>query len=110
MADLFYNKLFEIEPEYKAYFSNLHKQKIMFTAMLAYCMVGLISGRTVESLTKRLKQYHDHLAISPRDIENAKQALIFALEKTLGETLTPDQKEVWEKSYYLVSASLLAKS
>ncbi|EEW60989.1 globin domain-containing protein [Ruegeria sp. TrichCH4B] len=106
LASAFYNKLFEIEPAYVNKFSNINKQKIMFEAMLAYCISGITSGYKVEALTARLRSYHMHLEISDIDIANARSALMYALGSVLGEDFHSDLKQAWDAAFSSVSEAL----
>ena len=108
IADLFYRNLFEIHPPYQQFFSNINKQKVMFEAMLAYCISGLTVGRKVKDLTGRLRSYHSHLDISEQDLANARTALLDAISELLGDGFTDPLKTAWSVAFDLVAEETLS--
>lgn len=108
IAELFYKNLLNEFPQYAEHFSNMHKQKFMFEAMLAYCISGLTQGVNVKRLTARLAGYHTHLNLTYQDLANAKQALLSAIHEIVGDGFDAESEAAWGKAFDLIGAEALS--
>jgi len=99
-ADLFYGRLFELEPEYKAMFKNdMSEQgkKLMKTINLA-----VESLDNLEPLIPVLKQMgadHAIYGVKDRDYNVVGASLLWTLEKGLGEAFTDEVRNAWGAVY-----------
>lgn len=95
LADLFYARLFQLEPALRGSFPNdLSDQK----GQLLYALV-----RAVRDLPSYLPLGNQ--AQSQR-MELVGSALLWTLEQGLGERFTPDVKEAWKAVYPHIAAAL----
>lgn len=99
-AELFYGKLFELDPSAKELFKNDMKgqgRKLMQT-------IGIVVGSltkleqimpTVQDLGHR----HVELGVSEEQYDTVGEALLWTLQQGLGEAFTPQVKEAWTLTY-----------
>ncbi|MDI1447843.1 globin family protein [Polyangium sp. 6x1] len=99
-AELFYGRLFEVDPSLKPLFRGDMKdqgKKLMSTLKVAVQALDRLEALipTVQALGRR------HLAYGVRDdhYDIVGAALLWTLEKGLGEAFTPEVKEAWANVY-----------
>jgi nitric oxide dioxygenase len=99
-AELFYNRLFEINPGVRAMFKGDMKEqgrKLMHTIGTA---VG--AARNLDSLRgplQELAKRHVKYGVRPEHFDDVGSALIHTLEKGLGSQFTPEAKVAWVSLY-----------
>ena len=88
-ADLFYNRLFEIAPEVKPLFKgDLTEQKKKLIAMRATVSYG----------------------VQAKDYTPVGAALLWTLEKGLGEAWTKDVADAWVAAYTTLSGFMISEA
>ena len=103
-AELFYGRLFELEPEYKKMFKNdmtEQGKKLMKTINIAVEALD-----DVEPLVPVLKQMgadHAGYGVVERDYNVVGAALLWTLEQGLGEAFTDEVKNAWAAVYELLA-------
>jgi hemoglobin-like flavoprotein len=118
-ADLFYRRLFELEPAYKPLFkTDLIAQKRKFIAMLGFIVKSLnwadASWREEidpESdlflIVLALGRRHRELYRIPDEAYSAvREALLWTLDYGLGEAFTPEAQSAWRRLYDLVAMTM----
>lgn len=106
-AELFYGKLFELDPELRPLFKNDLKnqgKKLMQTLTLA--VRGLHTLDRIVDPVKELGVRHVDYGVKEDDYDTVGQALIWTLEQGLGETFTEDVKEAWLRAYTLLAETM----
>jgi len=99
-ADLFYGRLFELDPKLKPLFkSNLAEQKIKLMQMIGIAVSGLERLPEIVPAVQDLGKRHVDYGVSDADYETVGAALLWTLEKGLGAAFTPPVKEAWAKTY-----------
>lgn len=104
-AELFYGRLFELEPEYKKMFKNdmtEQGKKLMKTINIAVAALD-----DVEPLVPVLKQMgadHAGYGVVERDYNVVGAALLWTLEQGLGEAFTDEVKSAWGAVYELLAS------
>jgi len=104
-AELFYGRLFELAPEYKAMFKNdmtEQGKKLMKTINIA-----VESLDNLEALIPTLKQMGaDHVGygVKDRDYNVVGASLLWTLEKGLGEAFTDEVKNAWGAVYEVLAS------
>ena len=107
-ANLFYDKLFEIDPSLRRLFSDdMADQKKKLVAMLATAVNNLHQWDTVSPAVKQLGQRHVGYGAKPEDYDKVGQALIGTLEAGLGDAFTPPVREAWTACYTTIAADML---
>lgn len=118
-ADLFYRRLFELEPKYRAMFkADMEPQKRKLIAMLAFIVKSLNWPDTAwkqdvnpESdlfmIVLALGRRHRELYQVPDEAyEAVRSALLWALDYGLGEAFTLRARTAWSKVYDLVATTM----
>jgi hemoglobin-like flavoprotein len=104
-AELFYGRLFELEPEYKAMFKGDmmdQGKKLMKTINIA-----VESLDDVEPLIPTLKQMgadHAGYGVKERDYNVVGASLLWTLEKGLGDAFTDEVKNAWGAVYEVLAS------
>ena len=118
-ADLFYRRLFELKPEYRALFKdNMDAQKRKLIAMLGFIVKSL---SWPESLWREevdpeddlflivlaLGRRHRELYHVPEEsYQTVRDALLWAMDYGLGEVFTPAAHDAWARVYDLISVTM----
>jgi len=108
-AELFYGRLFELEPSYRALFrGDMSEQgnKLVKTIDLA---VGALDD--IGPLTPTLKQMgadHAGYGVVPRDYDVVGAALIWTLQQGLGDDFSDEVKNAWGAVYEVLANTMKA--
>ena len=99
-ADLFYGRLFEIAPQVRAMFpDDLGEQKKKLMAMLGTAVAGLSHLETLVPAVQALGRRHAGYGVKAQHYASVGSALLWTLEKGLGEAFTPATREAWVLVY-----------
>lgn len=104
-AELFYGRLFELEPEYRAMFKGDmmdQGKKLMKTINIA-----VESLDDVEPLIPTLKQMgadHAGYGVKERDYNVVGASLLWTLEQGLGDAFTDEVKNAWGAVYEVLAS------
>lgn len=98
-ATIFYDKLFELDPSTKALFSNMTKQKKVLMDTLKTVVYSLHEFNTVRPAVRELGKRHVRYQVQEKHYNTVGQALLYALEKGLGDDFTPEVKQAWVTAY-----------
>ena len=108
-ADLFYDRLFEIAPDVRRMFSNnLAEQKKKLMTMLGIAVAGLSKPEVLLPVVRALGARHAGYGVAARHFAPVGAALIWTLEKGLGEAFTPEVKAAWVEVYSVLSHAMIA--
>jgi hemoglobin-like flavoprotein len=106
-AELFYGKLFSLDADVRALFKNdLRDQGRNFTAMISVAVHWLARPETVLVAIQQLGRRHAAYGVQPRHYEMVATALIWMLEKSLGEAFTPEAKLAWSAAYDMLAKTM----
>ena len=107
-ADLFYGRLFEIAPQVRAMFpDDLSEQKKKLMAMLSTAVAGLNHLDTLVPAVQALGRRHAGYGVKAQHYASVGSALLWTLEKGLGETFTPEVKDAWATTYIVLSTTMM---
>ncbi len=99
-AELFYNKLFELNPEYKKLFSgDMQEQGRKLMSMINMAATSLDNLEVMIPALKNLGARHIDYGVVEEDYAVAAEALLWTLEKGLGDEFTPEVKLAWVEVY-----------
>jgi hemoglobin-like flavoprotein len=99
-ADLFYDRLFEIAPEVRPLFpQDMKDQKVKLIAMLGTAVANLHKLETILPAVKALGERHRGYGVTAAHYAPVGAALLWTLEKGLGDDFTPDVKAAWTETY-----------
>jgi hemoglobin-like flavoprotein len=103
-ADLFYERLFTIAPEVRSLFpEDLTEQKKKLIMMLATAVNNLHQVDKIFPAVQDLGRRHVAYGVTDKHYEPVGEALLWTLEKGLGDAFTPPLKEAWTETYLAVA-------
>ncbi|MEY2818504.1 MAG: globin family protein [Chloroflexota bacterium] len=100
-AELFYGRLFEIDPELKPLFkqTDMKEQKMKLLQMLGMAVKGLDNLEQLVPAVENLGRRHVGYGVKDSHYDTVGDALLWTLEKGLGEAFTPEVMEAWTQTY-----------
>lgn len=100
-AELFYGKLFELDPEVKPLFakSDMTEQGKKLMQMISVAVKGLDSLGELVPAVQKLGERHGGYGVKAEHYDTVGAALLDTLEKGLGDAFTPETKEAWTITY-----------
>ncbi|MBU1210079.1 MAG: hemin receptor [Alphaproteobacteria bacterium] len=99
-ADIFYTRLFEIAPDVRPMFpDDMSGQKDKLMGMLATAVTNLHQVDTIIPAVQELGRKHVGYGVKDAHYKPVGEALIYTLEKGLGDDFTPEVKEAWVTTY-----------
>jgi hemoglobin-like flavoprotein len=108
-ADLFYGRLFETAPQVRGLFpADLREQKRKLMAMLAMAVGGLNDLETLIPKVKALGARHAAYGATAAHYEIVGEALLWTLERGLGEAFTPEVRRAWTNVYRVLATTMQA--
>lgn len=106
-AALFYGRLFELDPELKPLFkSNIEEQGKKLMQMITMAVNGLSDPGKLIPAVEDLGRRHVGYNVRTKDYEAVGAALLWTLEKGLGEGWTPDVEQAWVAVYTLLAETM----
>lgn len=100
-AELFYGKLFELDPELKPMFakSDMKEQGKKLMTMIGAAVKGLDTLGELVPVVQGLGKRHVGYGVKAEHYDTVGEALLDTLDKGLGDDFTPDTKEAWTITY-----------
>jgi hemoglobin-like flavoprotein len=110
-AVIFYGRLFEVAPSVRALFSDdMSEQRKKLMATLAVVVNGLTDLPAVLPAASALAKRHVGYGAKPEHYPVVGGALLWTLEKGLGEAWTPELAEAWAAAYGTLSGFMIAEA
>jgi nitric oxide dioxygenase len=110
-ALLFYDRLFEAAPQVKAMFpADMTEQRRKLMATLAVVVNGLSDLQSVLPAASALAKRHVGYGAKPEHYPVVGSALLWTLEKGLGDGWTPDLAAAWTAAYGTLSGYMIAEA
>jgi hemoglobin-like flavoprotein len=108
-ADLFYAKLFELDPKLRALFpSDIKEQKKKLMTMLTAAVRGLKDLGALVPAVQALGKRHVAYGVKDKDYDTVGAALLDTLEKGLGPNWNPQVKAAWVAVYGVLAGTMKA--
>jgi hemoglobin-like flavoprotein len=106
-ADLFYDRLFEIAPGLRPMFpTDLAEQKRKLMAMIAAAVGGLGDLDKLVPQVKALGARHANYGVTAAHYGIVGDALMWTLERGLGDGFTVDTRAAWSKVYGILASTM----
>lgn len=106
-GELFYSRLFTIDPELRPLFPEDIKPQIQkLMSMIATAVGGLNKLDTIVPAVQDLGRRHVAYGVKDKDYGTVAEALLWTLEQGLGEDFTPETKEAWTACYTLLAQTM----
>jgi hemoglobin-like flavoprotein len=110
-AVLFYDRLFEVAPAVKAMFpADMTEQRKKLMGTLAVVVNGLTNLEAVLPAASALAKRHVNYGAKPEHYPVVGGALLWTLEKGLGDGWTPDVAEAWTAAYSTLSGYMISEA
>ena len=103
-AELFYNRLFEIDPSTKVLFKgDMKVQGRKLMEMITAAVNGLNDPDALVPVVQDLGSRHGGYGVTEAHYGSVGSALLWTLEQGLGEDFTEDVKVAWTETYMLLA-------
>ena len=110
-AELFYGRLFEIAPDVKPMFKgDMKEQGRKLMATLGVIVTGLTRLETVLPAASALAKKHLSYGVKAEHYPIVGGALLWTLEKGLGDAWSPDLADAWGTAYGTLSGYMIAEA
>ena len=110
-AVLFYGRLFELAPSVRAMFpDDMTEQRKKLMATLALVVNGLTNLEAVLPAASALAKRHVSYGAKPEHYPVVGGALLWTLEKGLGEGWTPEIASAWTAAYGTLSGYMISEA
>src|SRR4051794_41131180 len=110
-AVIFYDRLFEVAPSVRAMFPNdMTEQRKKLMGTLAVVVNGLSNLEAVLPAASALAKRHVNYGAKPEHYPVVGGALLWTLEKGLGDAWTPDVAAAWTAAYGTLSTYMISEA
>lgn len=107
-ADLFYSRLFELEPSLKSLFQgDIKEQGKKLMSVLATVVASLQDLGSVVPTVQKLGAAHVEFGVEDWHYEIVGEALLWTLEQGLGEAFTEEVKDAWFTAYSILARVMI---
>lgn len=108
-ATLFYARLFELDPSLRRMFSgDMAEQGRKLMQMLTVAVRGLDDLEALVPAVRALGLRHARYGVQPGHYETVAIALLWTLERGLGDAFTPAVRAAWATVYWLLADTMQA--
>jgi hemoglobin-like flavoprotein len=108
-AELFYARLFQLDPELKPMFrGDMKKQGQMLMSMLGTAVNGLRQFDKLGPVVRALGARHGGYGVEPHHYDTVGEAFLWTLEIGLKEEFTPEVRTAWATTYGLLAQLMQA--
>ena len=106
-AELFYGRLFEIDPSLKPMFrGDMKEQGRKLMQMLAFSVHGLDRLQDILPAVEEMGRRHAGYGVQDEHYDTVGSALLWTLEKGLGDAFTPEVKSAWITVYTTLAGAM----
>ena len=106
-AELFYGKLFELNPELKPLFkTDLKEQGKKLMIMIDTVVKSLDNLEAVVPAAQESGVRHAGYGVKDEDYNTVAEALLWTLGQGLGDDFTDEVKEAWTEAYVILSTTM----
>ena len=110
-AVLFYDRLFEIAPSVKPMFpADMTEQRKKLMSTLAVVVNGLGNLETVLPAASALAKRHVGYGVKPEHYPLVGVALLWTLQRGLGDHWTPEVADAWTAAYATLSGFMISEA
>ena len=106
-AELFYGKLFELDPALRPLFKgDMKEQGAKLMKMINTAVNGLERLEAIVPAVQDLGARHVGYGVKPEHYDTVGVALLWTLEQGLGEGFTPEVKDAWAEVYGVLASTM----
>jgi len=108
VGTMFYNRLAELSPDTRPLFGvTIAEQSNKIIPMLGYIISKLRNLDEIIDEVAKLAQRHVHYGVKEDHYYKGGDALLWTLEKGLGENWNEELKEAWSTCYGILSSAMI---
>lgn len=108
-AELFYGKLFEMDPALKSLFrGDIKEQGRKLMQMITTAVRGLDNLPAIVPAVQNLGRRHQGYGVKHEDYGTVGIALLWTLQQGLGDAFTPEVKAAWTEVYTVLASTMQA--
>lgn len=105
IADLFYQRLFELDPALRRLFrGDMGEQGDKLMTMLAFVVHHLHQPAPILDAVRRLGERHMHYGVQLHHYTTVGEALLWTLAQHFGPAFTAEVKAAWSAAYQLLTS------
>jgi hemoglobin-like flavoprotein len=106
-AELFYKRLFELDPGLRPLFTgDIQEQGKKLMKMIGMAVKGLDRIDELIPIVEGLGARHRNYGVQDSHYQTVAEALLWTLEKGLGDDFTEDTKKAWIRVYQLLATTM----
>jgi len=107
-AEMFYKKLFELDPALKPLFesSDMKTQGNKLMTMIGTAVAGLSNLESIVAAVEDLGKRHVGYGVQDSHYDTVGAALLWTLEQGLGDDFSPEVKEAWATVYGILANTM----
>lgn len=106
-AELFYARLFEIAPEVKPMFKgDMKEQGKKLMASIAAVVKGIENPEKILPVLEKMGADHVKYGVKDEQYDIVGAALIWTLNKGLGDAFTEEVEAVWTEAYGIIATTM----
>ena len=110
VAALLYSRLFEIAPRLHALFqTDMHLQGDRLMRAIGLAIEHLDDLETITPEVRALGRRHTAYGVVPDDYDVVGEALLWTLDRCLGEKFTGDVRRAWADMYAILTRAMLER-
>ena len=110
-AETFYQRLFEIAPQYRSLFKHdMKKQGAMLMSTLGLAVGSLNNLEAILPAVRSLGQRHAGYGVTAEHYQPVAEAFLWTLQYYLGEDFTPQLKDAWVEAYTTLAGAMIEAS
>jgi hemoglobin-like flavoprotein len=106
-AELFYQKLFAMDPRLRPLFTgDMKAQGKKLMAMITAAVASLDDLESIVPAVQDLGRRHARYGVTEAHYDTVAGALIWTLDKGLGDAFTADVRQAWISAYTLLATTM----
>jgi len=106
-AALFYDRLFELDPSVRVLFKpDMGNQRKQLMHVIGLAVRGLDNLPALVPVVEQLGRRHSGYGVRPEHYATVAEALLWALERGLGDAFTPEVRAAWVTVYGVLSSTM----
>lgn len=103
-AELFYNRLFTLDPDIRILFKgDMGQQGQMLMSMIGAAVSGLKDLERLAPVVRQLGARHVRYGVKTQHYATVGSALLWTLQQGLGDKFTPAVRDAWTAAYTLLA-------
>jgi hemoglobin-like flavoprotein len=107
-ATLFYQRLFELDPQLQSLFKHdMQDQGRKLMNTITFAVNALDNLNSLVPAVEDLGRRHVAYGVADKDYDTVAQALLWTLQKGLGDAFTPATKQAWTETYTLLAQTMI---